>query len=94
MSFDAYDTFIEDDFLGGQRLDASTDGRPDARNTAQPIPRETAMPTSTPGHESDLRNDFNFSRTIFPTPPPLYPVTAVTPGATAYPTPNAAWCQS
>jgi phospholipase C len=31
LSFDAYLTFIEDDFLGGQRLDPKTDGRPDAR---------------------------------------------------------------
>jgi phospholipase C len=31
LSFDAYLKFIEDDFLGGQRLDPSTDGRPDSR---------------------------------------------------------------
>jgi phospholipase C len=31
LSFDAYDKFIEDDFLGGQRLDPATDGRPDPR---------------------------------------------------------------
>jgi phospholipase C len=31
LSFDAYDKFIEDDFLGGQRIDPSTDGRPDPR---------------------------------------------------------------
>ena len=31
LSFDAYDKFIEDDFLGGQRLDPRTDGRPDPR---------------------------------------------------------------
>src|SRR5947209_10150295 len=30
-SFDAYLKFIEDDFLGGQRLDPRTDGRPDPR---------------------------------------------------------------
>ena len=29
LSFDAYDKFIEDDFLNGQRLDPATDGRPD-----------------------------------------------------------------
>ena len=28
LSFDAYLKFIEDDFLGGQRLDPKTDGRP------------------------------------------------------------------
>jgi phospholipase C len=31
MSQDAYNKFIEDDFLGGQRLDPTTDGRPDPR---------------------------------------------------------------
>jgi phospholipase C len=31
LSFDAYVKFIEDDFLGGQRLDPRTDGRPDPR---------------------------------------------------------------
>ena len=33
LSFDAYVKFIEDDFLGGQRLDPATDGRPDPRPT-------------------------------------------------------------
>jgi len=33
LSFDAYVKFIEDDFLGGQRLDPKTDGRPDPRPT-------------------------------------------------------------
>ena len=31
LTFDAYLKLIEDRFLGGQRLDPSTDGRPDAR---------------------------------------------------------------
>src|SRR5207248_10265146 len=31
LSFDAYAKFIEDDFLGGARLDPATDGRPDPR---------------------------------------------------------------
>ncbi len=31
LSQDAYNKFIEDDFLGGQRLDPATDGRPDPR---------------------------------------------------------------
>jgi hypothetical protein len=31
LSFDAFNKFIEDDFLGGQRLDPRTDGRPDPR---------------------------------------------------------------
>jgi phospholipase C len=33
LSFDAYLKFIEDLFLGGQRLDPATDGRPDPRPT-------------------------------------------------------------
>jgi phospholipase C len=35
MSQDAYNKFIEDDFLGGQRLDPTTDGRPDPRPTVR-----------------------------------------------------------
>jgi len=31
LSFDAYVKFIEDDFLGGRRIDPQTDGRPDRR---------------------------------------------------------------
>jgi phospholipase C len=52
LSFDAYLKFIEDDFLGGQRLDPTTDGRPDPR----PDVRE-ALPIL-----GDLRNDFDFSQ--------------------------------
>ncbi len=56
MSFDAYDKFIEDDFLGGQRLDPKTDGRPDPR----PDVRENASILG------DLVNDFNFTQTPLP----------------------------
>ena len=52
LSFDAYDKFIEDVFLGGARLDPATDGRPDPRPTV----RETV---------ADLGNllaDFDFSQ--------------------------------
>jgi phospholipase C len=62
MSFDAYAKFIEDDFLGGQRLDPKTDGRPDPR----PAVRETA------GILGDLTADFNFDQP--PRPPVLLPV--------------------
>ncbi len=51
LSFDAYVKFIEDDFLGGQRLDPQTDGRPDPR----PDVRENDP------HLGDLRTDFDFS---------------------------------
>jgi phospholipase C len=50
LSFDAYLKFIEDDFLGGQRLDPKTDGRPDPR----PVVRESLRVLG------DLRRDFNF----------------------------------
>jgi phospholipase C len=51
-SFDAYLKFIEDDFLGGQRLDPATDGRPDPRPTV----RENVPILG------DLRNDFDFTQ--------------------------------
>ena len=52
LSFDAYLKFIEDDFLGGQRLDPATDGRPDSR----PDVREN-LPTL-----GNLVKDFNFNQ--------------------------------
>ncbi len=52
MTFDAYTKFIEDDFLGGQRIDPRTDGRPDPR----PFVRE-----DNPGI-GDLARDFNFNQ--------------------------------
>jgi phospholipase C len=50
LSFDAYLKFIEDVFLGGQRLDPATDGRPDPRPTVR-----EAVPQL-----GDLLNDFDF----------------------------------
>jgi phospholipase C len=60
-SSDAYLKFIEDDFLGGARLDPKTDKRPDLR----PDVRED-LPIL-----GDLANDFNFSQK--PRPPFLLP---------------------
>jgi phospholipase C len=57
LSFDAYLKFIEDDFLGGQRLDPKNDGRPDPR----PLVREN-LPLL-----GDLAQDFDFDQT--PRPP-------------------------
>ncbi len=57
LSFDAYAKFIEDDFLGGRRLDPRTDGRPDRR----PDVRES-LPIL-----GNLANDFDFRQT--PRPP-------------------------
>jgi len=68
LSFDAYVKFIEDDFLGGQRLDPATDGRPDPR----PDVRENAPQLGT------LVNDFDFRQR--PRPPerlPLHPRTTL-----------------
>ncbi|MGZ4481297.1 MAG: alkaline phosphatase family protein [Gaiellales bacterium] len=62
LSFDAFAKFIEDDFLGGQRLDPRTDGRPDKRPTV----RETV-----PGL-GNLVRDFNFNQQ--PRAPMLLPV--------------------
>jgi phospholipase C len=62
LSFDAYDKFIEDDFLNGQRLDPATDGRPDPR----PDVREDQKILG------DLSADFNFNQN--PRPPTVLPV--------------------
>jgi phospholipase C len=61
LSFDAYVKLIEDDFLGGERLDPKTDGRPDPR----PDVRET-MPQL-----GDLVKDFDFNQA--PRPPMILP---------------------
>src|SRR5690242_11856308 len=52
LSFDAYVKFIENDFLGGQRLDPATDGRPDPR----PDVREDASQLG------DLAQEFDFTQ--------------------------------
>ncbi len=72
LSFDAYLKFIEDDFMGGQRLDPKTDGRPDPR----PDVRENVSILG------NLLNDFDFSQP--PRPPlvlPQYPA----PGSASIP---------
>jgi phospholipase C len=68
LSFDAYVKFIEDDFLGGQRLDPARDGRPDPRPTV----RENV------GILGDLRRDFDFTRPPRPPLPlPVHPRTTL-----------------
>ena len=62
LSFDAYLKFIEDDFLGGRRLDPKTDGRPDPR----PDVRENEPILG------NLANDFDFDQK--PRPPLLLPL--------------------
>jgi phospholipase C len=62
LSHDAYNKFIEDDFLGGQRLDPTTDGRPDPR----PDVRENAPQLG------DLTAAFDFTQT--PRAPLILPV--------------------
>jgi phospholipase C len=56
LSFDAYNKFIEDDFLGGSRLDPKTDGRPDPR----PDVRENAPVLG------NLVSDFDFNQSPRP----------------------------
>jgi phospholipase C len=65
LSQDAYLKFIEDDFLGGARLNPATDGRPDPR----PDVRENATILG------NLEADFNFNQAprapeLLPTNPP------------------------
>ena len=62
LSFDAYNKFIEDDFLSSQRLNPKTDGRPDPR----PDVRESNPILG------NLASDFNFNQT--PRAPVLLPV--------------------
>jgi phospholipase C len=62
LSFDAFNKFIEDDFLGGQRLDPANDGRPDPR----PDVREDEPILG------NLVADFDFNQD--PQPPLLLPV--------------------
>jgi phospholipase C len=57
LSFDAYVKFIEDDFLGSQRIDPRTDGRPDLRPTVR-----ESVPLL-----GDITQDFNFNQA--PQPP-------------------------
>ena len=66
LSHDAYNKFIEDDFLGGQMLNPATDGRPDPR----PNVRE-ASPLL-----GDLTADFDFTQP--PRPPMILPVCPTT----------------
>jgi phospholipase C len=69
LSFDAYDKFIEDDFLHGQRLDPRTDGRPDPR----PDVRENVSVLG------NLTADFDFGQQ--PRSPqvlPVHPTTTLT----------------
>ena len=69
LSFDAYDKFIEDDFLNGERIDPATDGRPDPR----PSVREKLAILG------NLAADFDFSQA--PRPPlvlPVHPSTTLT----------------
>ncbi len=65
LSSDAYLKFIEDDFLGGARLNPATDGRPDRR----PDVREDEPILG------NLESDFDFSQpprapVLLPTNPP------------------------
>jgi phospholipase C len=77
LSFDAYVAFIEDDFLGGRRIDPRTDGRPDPR----PDVRENQPALG------DLAQDFDFNQK--PREPLILPEQPV-PGPASTPTPSPA----
>ena len=69
LSQDAYLKFIEDDFLGGQRIDPKPDGRPDSRRHVRE--NEPIL--------GNLADDFDFRQT--PREPvilPLHPRTDLT----------------
>ena len=73
LSHDAYNKFIEADFLGGQQLNPATDGRPDPRISV----REASSQLG------DLTSEFNFSQS--PRAPvilPVCPTTDLTPTPT------------
>jgi phospholipase C len=72
LSHDAYNKFIEADFLGGQQLNPQTDGRPDPR-----LDVREANPLL-----GDLSSDFNFNQT--PRPPEILPTHPV-PGPASTP---------
>jgi len=83
LSFDVYLKFIEDDFMGGQRLNPKTDGRPDPRPTV----RENVKALG------DLTADFDFTQS--PRSPLLLSTTPKTdliapPTPTPSPTPKPA----
>ena len=73
LSSDAYLKFIEDDFLGGARLNPRTDGRPDPR----PDVREDERVLG------NLEDDFDFSQP--PRPPILLPTNPPTDSPTVPP---------
>jgi phospholipase C len=72
LSHDAFAKFIEDDFVGGQRLDPRTDGRADPR----PDVRESLSMLG------DLTRDFDFTQAPLP---PLVLATAPGPRAASVP---------
>jgi phospholipase C len=72
LSHDAFLKFIEDDFLGGARLDPATDGRPDPRPDVRE--NETQL--------GNLADDFDFSQS--PRPPVVLPLNP-SPGAASAP---------
>jgi phospholipase C len=84
LSHDAYLKFIESDFLGGQRLDPATDGRPDPR----PDVRENVASLG------GLAGDFNFAQAprpplILPTHPAPGPASTPPGGSSVLPAPQA-----
>jgi phospholipase C len=75
LSHDAYVKFVEDDFLGAERIDPKIDGRPDQR----PDVRENKPQLG------DLRADLDLNQT--PRPPEIFPNATVWNGLEAVPAP-------
>ena len=72
LSFDNYNRFIEDLFMGGARLDPATDGRPDNRPAVTEAITQVKDPVSGATIPvGDLLNDFDFIQP--PRPIPILP---------------------
>jgi phospholipase C len=75
LSTDAYLKFIEDVFLGGQRLDPETDGRPDPRETV----RETVNLLGDVAYEFDFDQRPRDPLILRPYPEVVTPVSPTSP---------------
>lgn len=63
LSFDSYNTFIEDLFMGGARLDPAALGQPDARPDIRDAQTTVTFPNGTVAPIGNLMNEFDFTQT-------------------------------
>jgi phospholipase C len=66
LSADSYATFIEDLFLGGERLDPAALGQPDARPTIRDELTSVTFPDGSTAPIGDLMDEFDFTQTPLP----------------------------